>query len=265
MKWLVRQIALSLVALAACVLAVGLLGRELHRHRAEPADGQRGRRLASAPSASASVIAKPQGGTAGYVTLESATYYVYANVADSGNPASGIASVKANVSNVTSGQTAVALVAGSYTVDGVSYNYRSVPADSRAQPQRRLQGLHARPRRLGRQRRQPGLLGHASRRPLYRRADFETDQRLWRHRRQAGERRHRQLRLQQACPTRTRSSPAGTAAAPSRSPSRFSDSASNDTLTVSGATIGTRRAERQLHPGHDHLHRVEHVAERLDA
>ena len=53
------------------------------------------------------------------------SYYVYANVsADTGNPASGISSVKANVETITSGQTAVALLAGSYTAGGVSYNYR---------------------------------------------------------------------------------------------------------------------------------------------
>jgi hypothetical protein len=77
-----------------------------------------------APSASTSTIAKTQGGVAGYVK-KGGTYYVYANVADSGNPASGIASVKADVHSITSGQTGVALVAGAYEVDGVSYDYRS--------------------------------------------------------------------------------------------------------------------------------------------
>ena len=38
---------------------------------------------------------------------------------------SSVATVNANVSTVTTGQTAVALSAGSYTVDGVTYNYRS--------------------------------------------------------------------------------------------------------------------------------------------
>lgn len=78
------------------------------------------------PTAEASVIGKSQGGVAGYIK-KGGTYYVYARVADSGNPASGIASVKADVHSLTSGQTAVSLVAGSYEVDGASYNYKSAP------------------------------------------------------------------------------------------------------------------------------------------
>ncbi len=78
----------------------------------------------TAPTASAGTIAKTQGGAAGYIK-KGGTYYVYANVADSGNPASGVASVKADVHSITSGQTGVTLVAGSYEADGVAYNYRS--------------------------------------------------------------------------------------------------------------------------------------------
>jgi hypothetical protein len=50
---------------------------------------------------------------------------VYANVTDQGSPSSGVASVRANVSSVTTGATALALTAGSFTVEGMSYNYRS--------------------------------------------------------------------------------------------------------------------------------------------
>ncbi len=77
-----------------------------------------------APSAEASTIAKSQGGVPGYVRA-SGTYYVYAEVTDSGNPPSGVASVKADVSSITPGQSAAVLSANSYTVGGVSYNYRS--------------------------------------------------------------------------------------------------------------------------------------------
>ncbi|HEY8810254.1 MAG TPA: hypothetical protein VIM28_09555 [Solirubrobacterales bacterium] len=77
-----------------------------------------------APTAGASVIAKSQGGAAGYIK-KGGTYYVYARVTDSGNPPSGVSSVKADVHSLTSGQTSVSLVAGSYEVDGASYNYRS--------------------------------------------------------------------------------------------------------------------------------------------
>jgi len=117
------QLALSLVALAACVLTVGISGASFTDTTQNPqtisADAD-----FLPPTASASVIGKTQGGVPGYVK-KSGTYYVYANVSDSGNPASGIASVKANVSALTSGQTAVALAAGSYSAGGVSYNYRS--------------------------------------------------------------------------------------------------------------------------------------------
>jgi len=78
----------------------------------------------TAPSVSSTVIAKQTGYLAGSIK-QGGTYYVYANVADSGNPASGISTVKTDESAVTSGQTNVSLTAGSYSVNGVSYNYRS--------------------------------------------------------------------------------------------------------------------------------------------
>lgn len=68
------------------------------------------------------------GKSAGYATgaiRTGATYYVYANVTDVGTPPSGTATVTANVNNVTAGQVAVPLVAGSYSAGGVTYNYRS--------------------------------------------------------------------------------------------------------------------------------------------
>ena len=85
----------------------------------------------SPPAAGASVIGKSTGGSAGYIK-QGATYYVYANVADSGNPAAGTASVTADVSSITTGQTAATLVAGSYTVDGATYNYRSAALTANA-------------------------------------------------------------------------------------------------------------------------------------
>ena len=45
-----------------------------------------------APSAGSSVIIRQNGGVAGYVK-QSSSYYVYANVSDRGNPASGTTSV----------------------------------------------------------------------------------------------------------------------------------------------------------------------------
>src|SRR2546423_382329 len=78
----------------------------------------------TAPSVSSTVIAKQTGYLAGSIK-QGGTYYVYANVADSGNPASGISTVKTDESAVTSGQTNVSLTAGSYSVGGITYNYRS--------------------------------------------------------------------------------------------------------------------------------------------
>ena len=77
-----------------------------------------------APVATDTVIAKTSGGHGGAIK-KSGTYYVYANVTDSGKPASGVSTVKANVSTITASQTAVTLSAGTFTVDGVSYNRRS--------------------------------------------------------------------------------------------------------------------------------------------
>jgi hypothetical protein len=76
------------------------------------------------PSVSSTVIAKQTGYLAGSIK-QGGTYYVYANVADSGNPAAGISTVRSDVSVITAGQTNVTLTAGSYSVNGVSYNYRS--------------------------------------------------------------------------------------------------------------------------------------------
>jgi hypothetical protein len=77
-----------------------------------------------APTVSTTVIAKTTGYDAGYVK-QGGTYYVYANVSDTGNPASGVSTVKADVSALTTGSTAVTLTAGSYSAQGTSYNYRS--------------------------------------------------------------------------------------------------------------------------------------------
>jgi hypothetical protein len=77
-----------------------------------------------APTIGGAAIAKSQGGTAGYLK-QAGTYYVYANVTDDGLGASGVATVTADVSSLTTGQTAVALTAGSYTAGGQSYGYRS--------------------------------------------------------------------------------------------------------------------------------------------
>ena len=77
-----------------------------------------------APTVATTVIAKQTGYLAGSIK-QGGTYYVYANVADNGNPPAGISTVRGNVNGLTPGQTSVTLAAGSYSVNGVSYNYRS--------------------------------------------------------------------------------------------------------------------------------------------
>ena len=74
-----------------------------------------------APTASASVIIKSEGGTPGYIRKGGA-YTVLANVGDTGNPASGVSTVTANVTTVTAGQTASSLSAGSFSAGGTAYN-----------------------------------------------------------------------------------------------------------------------------------------------
>lgn len=76
--------------------------------------------------AAAPVIQKAAGGTPGFLRA-GGSYRVYANVSDSGNPASGVAGASADVTAVSAGQSAAALSTGGgpFTVAGTSYAYRS--------------------------------------------------------------------------------------------------------------------------------------------
>ena len=83
------------------------------------------------PALSATAVQK--GGTtapgwSGGFVKPGGQYYVYAQVAaDTGSPASGLVAPTANLANLTSGQTAAAFTAGTYSSQGSSYNYRSGP------------------------------------------------------------------------------------------------------------------------------------------
>jgi hypothetical protein len=85
------------------------------------------------PTVSPIAIGKNTGFATDFIRT-GATYRVYANVTDVGNPPSGTSTVTANVASVTAGQIAVPLVAGSYTAGGVSYNYRSAVLTAGALP-----------------------------------------------------------------------------------------------------------------------------------
>jgi len=79
----------------------------------------------TAPTVSATAIGQVTGSSVDGYVQASTNYYVYANVTDAG---SGVATVTANVNNVTTGATAVALSSsgGPFTSPGgTSYTYRS--------------------------------------------------------------------------------------------------------------------------------------------
>jgi hypothetical protein len=76
------------------------------------------------PTSATQAIGRSTAYDTGFID-QGATYYVYANVSDTGSPASGTASVTANVSSITSGSTAAPLTSGTYSAGGVAYGYRS--------------------------------------------------------------------------------------------------------------------------------------------
>ncbi len=94
------------------------------------------------PLVTAVVVGKTQAGNSSGFVKAGGTYFVYANVAaDTGNPASGIASVKANVAALTTGGTAVELTAGSFSAGGLSYGYRSAELTANGSPTEGAKGF----------------------------------------------------------------------------------------------------------------------------
>jgi hypothetical protein len=77
-----------------------------------------------APPVDAAVAGKSSGGSMGFVH-QGGGYYVYANVTDAGNPASGTSAVSADAGSISTGLSAVPLSAGSFSAQGVAYNRRS--------------------------------------------------------------------------------------------------------------------------------------------
>ena len=128
MKRLLSRLCLALLLPAAGALAAAGMGGTFAAFSGTASNGGNEVSAASdfrAPVVGSSVIARSSSAQPGFVK-QGGTYFVYAQVAaDTGNPATGILAVTANVANVTTGLTAVPLVAGSYTVGGNSYNYRS--------------------------------------------------------------------------------------------------------------------------------------------
>ena len=75
------------------------------------------------PSVSRAVLQKAAGGAPAKVHA-GGSFYLYAAVTDSGSPASGVGAVTGDVSAIATVATAT-LNAGTYSVGGVSYGYRS--------------------------------------------------------------------------------------------------------------------------------------------
>jgi hypothetical protein len=77
-----------------------------------------------APTQNRSVIAKSAGGTPGFIK-QGGAYFVYADLTDTGNPASGISTATSNNSSLTALATSTALASGAFSVGGLTYNRRS--------------------------------------------------------------------------------------------------------------------------------------------
>ncbi len=121
----VARAALAVLALcAACAATLGGTLSAFNVSSTTPSASFTAAADWTAPTASAAVIGRTTAYYTGYIK-QGTSYYVYADVTDTGNPASGVESVTANVDTTTSAHSAVALVAGSYTAGGVAYNYRT--------------------------------------------------------------------------------------------------------------------------------------------
>lgn len=76
------------------------------------------------PSVGQSVVVASGSHVGGFVRA-GGTYHVYANVSDGGPISSGVAQVAADLSMLTSTAATASLVAGSYSVGGIAYGFRS--------------------------------------------------------------------------------------------------------------------------------------------
>lgn len=123
-----RALGMALLALGCAALAGAGVGSTFAAFSGQTTSSGNNVTAATdlrAPTLTPIVIQKTTGGTAVGSVRAGGTYRVYATVADTGSPASGVSSVTANVSAITPGQTATPLATGSFTIDGVTYNRRS--------------------------------------------------------------------------------------------------------------------------------------------
>jgi hypothetical protein len=76
------------------------------------------------PTLSRSIAAKAAGGAAQHIR-PGVSYYLYGELSDSGNPASGVASVTANLNAISSGETAASMPFGAFSFAAIGYNRRT--------------------------------------------------------------------------------------------------------------------------------------------
>ncbi len=76
------------------------------------------------PHVTRTIVAKTPGYLGGKIH-QGGQFFVYAQIDDGGNPPSGVGTVTTNVSAMSTGGTAVAMVAGAFSIGGVLYNFRS--------------------------------------------------------------------------------------------------------------------------------------------
>jgi hypothetical protein len=123
-----RALGMALLAMAAAAIGGAGVGSTFAAFTAQTTNSGNNVTAASdfrAPTLTPIVIQKASGGSAVGSVRAGGTYRVYATAVDTGSPASGITSVTANVSTITPGQTAAPMAAGTFLIDGVTYNRRS--------------------------------------------------------------------------------------------------------------------------------------------
>jgi hypothetical protein len=122
-----RAISVAVLVFAATASVVGVTHAAFSVSTSNPSNGVTARPDWLPPAVGTTTIAKSPGYLAGYVK-RSGSYRLYANVTEpTSNPAAGVASVVADPSAISAGQTSVPLTTtgGPWSVEGVSYNYRS--------------------------------------------------------------------------------------------------------------------------------------------
>lgn len=136
-----RRRRLAAVLVAVC-LAGFLIGGGAQLSLAILSDREEVAATFSTASCFVDVVAPGVTGTVGSKTAlyvpgyirQGGTYYIYANVVDGGGGCtpSGVSTVRTNVSTITTGQTSVAVAAGSFSAGGVAYGFRTASITANA-------------------------------------------------------------------------------------------------------------------------------------